>query len=103
MFFCVMTDRNIKAGEVTVLKYNNRGELACYLIDGTFVGYVSAKQPDGCLSFWEIASSAGGRKILCNVAIRAGRVLIMKSDSKAFERRKVRRVEVEGYGMMVSV
>lgn len=102
MYFCIMTEKNVKAGEVMVLKCNRWGELGCCLIDGTFIGYVCDKQPEGCMSFWDIASAVGASRVLCNVAVKAGKVLIMNSDSKIFARRDYRRVEVEGYGMMVT-
>lgn len=103
MYFCIMSNRNLKVGEVAVLKFGNDGQLGCYLIDGTFAGHVCARQPEGCMSFWEIASAVGNKKIISFAAIKAGKVIIMQSNSKAFERRAVRRVEVEGYGMMVTV
>ena len=101
MFFCIMAIRNIKIGEVAVLKRNPRGELACYLIDGTYIGYVCGKQPDGCIGFWDMASAVGDKRILCTVAIKANNLLIMNTQSKAFVRQDMRRVEVEGYGMMI--
>lgn len=54
-----MSEKNISAGETLVLGTNSRGDLVCCFIDGTFVGFVSAKQPEGCMSFWDIASSVG--------------------------------------------
>ena len=101
MYFCILSDKNISAGETLVLGTNSRGDLVCCLIEGTFVGYVSAKQPEGCLDFWEIASSVGKNRVLCKVAIKAGRVLILQSDSKLFARRGVIRVEEQGYGMLI--
>ncbi|MDD7158134.1 MAG: hypothetical protein PUH99_03950 [Firmicutes bacterium] len=101
MYFCVMSEKNIQAGETLVLGINSRGDLVCCLIDGTFVGFVSAKQPDGCLGFWEIASSVGRNRVLCKVAIKAGKVLIMQSDSKVFACRGLKRVEEQGYGMLI--
>lgn len=103
MYFCITTEKNVKAGEVMVLKCNCRGEMICCLIDGTFVGYLCDRQPDGCLGFWEIASAIGSERVLCNVAVKAGKVLIMHTDSKILSNRKFSRVEVEGYGMMVRV
>lgn len=68
MYFCVMSEKNISAGETLVLGTNSRGDLVCCFIDGTFVGFVSAKQPEGCMSFWDIASSVGKNRVLCKVA-----------------------------------
>ena len=102
MFFCIMAVRNVRVGEVTVLKRNVRGEVCCYLLDGTYVGYLCGKQPDGCMSFWDIVSDLGASKILCTVAIKANRLLIMNTQSKVFAKKSANRVEVEGYGMMVS-
>lgn len=86
MYFCIMCDRNIATGEVAVLKRNNHGELCCYLIDGTYVGYVCSKQPDGCVDFWDIAANIGANKILCTVTIKANRLLIMYTDSRVLTR-----------------
>lgn len=91
MYFCVMSEKNISAGETLVLGTNSRGDLVCCFIDGTFVGFVSAKQPEGCMSFWDIASSVGKNRVLCKVAIKAGKVLILQSDSKVFTRRGIRK------------
>jgi hypothetical protein len=102
MYFCVMSEKNISAGETLVLGTNSRGDLVCCFIDGTFVGFVSAKQPEGCMNFWDIASSVGKNRVLCKVAIKAGRVLILQSDSKVFNRRGFVRVEEQGYGMLIS-
>lgn len=102
MYFCVMSEKNISAGETLVLGTNSRGDLVCCFIDGTFVGYVSAKQPEGCMNFWDIASSVGKNRVLCKVAIKAGRVLILQIDSKVFNRRGFVRVEEQGYGMLIS-
>ena len=93
-------EQNIAVGEVVVLLRNLRGELSCYLMDGTYVGYVCGKQPDGCMSFWDIAADIGSNRVLCKVAIKANNLLILNTDSKLFSK-KMKRVEVEGYGMML--
>lgn len=54
------------------------------------------------MSFWDIASSVGKNRVLCKVAIKAGKVLILQSDSKVFTRRGFVRVEEQGYGMLIS-
>ena len=76
-----MSEKNISAGETLVLGTNSRGDLVCCFIDGTFVGK---------------------NRVLCKVAIKAGKVLILQSDSKVFTRRGFVRVEEQGYGMLIS-
>lgn len=100
MYFCIAALTNVSVGEMAILKRGQGGELGCYLLDGTYIGYVCGRQPEGCMDFWEMASEIGSKKIICNVAIKANRVFIMKTDSRTFVRdNNVSRVEVESYGV----
>ncbi len=100
MYFCIAALINVNVGETAILKRGTDGELGCYLLDGTYIGYVCGKQPEGCLDFWEMASLLGSKKIICDVAIKANRVFIMKTESRVFVKTAdVSRSEIESYGI----
>ena len=100
MYLFIDLEREVKAGEVVVIRSDNMGGIGAFLIGGTRVGSLSGNQPEGCLDYWTIACAIYNNRVLCDVAIRCGTSAILHNESRLFAGLKnFRRVEVEGYGI----
>lgn len=100
MYLFIDLEREVKAGEVVVIRSDNMGGIGAFLIDGSRVGSLSGTQPEGCLNYWTIASAIYNNRVLCDVAVRCGASAILHTESRLFASlRSVSRVEVEGYGI----
>ena len=85
---------------ILVPGYGAQGGIGAFLIGGERVGTLSGRQPEGCLSYWSIASALYNNRVLCDVAVRSGASAILHTESRLFASlREFRRVEVEGYGV----
>lgn len=100
MYLFIDLEREVKAGEVVVIRSDDMGGIGAFLIGGERVGTLSGRQPEGCLSYWSIASALYNNRVLCDVAVRSGASAILHTESRLFASlREFRRVEVEGYGV----
>lgn len=83
MFICAELLQDVKVGELIVVKYDNYGKsVGAYLITGEKVGEITSQQAEGCLDYWTIATRLDNNRVLCRVAIKGGRLLILSTDSK---------------------
>lgn len=104
MYVCIDLFREVKTGEVVIVRSDDRGGIGAFLIGGEQIGKLSATQPDGCLGYWTIASVLYDNRVICDAAIRSGNHMILHTESRllASARPSYRRVVVEGYGMAVA-
>lgn len=103
MFVCIDLKKQVKVGEVIVIKADNRGNIGAFLVSGEQVGYLSDEQPEGCISYWTVMRNIFNNRILCQVAIKCGEAAILNTESDVlrYAKRNYKRVETEGYGMIV--
>lgn len=102
MYILVEADRDVRLGEVIVIKSDNAGGIGAFLIGGEKIGELSGSQPEGCLNYWTVAGALYDNRVLCEVAIKCGGTLILHTESRLFASlRTIKRVEIEGYGMAV--
>ena len=100
MYLFIDLEREIKAGEIVIIRSDGMGGVGAFLIGGTRIGSLSGNQPEGCLDYWTIVSTIYNNRVLCDVAIRCGTSAILHTESRLFASlRNVSRVEVEGYGI----
>lgn len=103
MYIVIDTIKNVKIGEPVVIRSDNRGGIGAFLIGGERIGELSGRQPEGCLDYWTIARSLYDNRVLCEVAIKCGDSAILSTQSRLFASlRTVKRLELEGYGMMIA-
>ena len=103
MYVCIDLFAEVKAGEVVIVRSDERGGIGAFLIGGEQVGKLSAVQPEGCLGYWTIASVLYDNRVICEAAVRSGNHMILHTESRllAAARPSYHRVVVEGYGMAV--
>ncbi len=102
MFIFIEATKDVKVGEVMVIKSDNAGGIGAYLIGGEKVGALSGDQPEGCVDFWTIARNLYNNRILGKVAIKCGGAVILHTDSKLLASEPVyNRIEKEGYGILM--
>lgn len=104
MYICIDLFREVKAGEVVVVRSDERGGIGAFLIGGEQIGKLSNVQPEGCLGYWAIASVLYDNRVICDAAVRSGNSMILHTESRllASARPSYKRVLVEGYGMAVA-
>lgn len=103
MYILIDTYRDIKPGDVVVIKSDRAGGIGAFLIGGEKIGELSGSQPEGCLDFWTVASNLYDNRVLCDVAVKCGSTAILHTESRLFASlRTLHRVEIEGYGMAVA-
>lgn len=102
MFIFIEANKDVKAGEVIVVKSDNAGGIGAYLIGGEKAGVLSGDQPDGCVDYWTVARNIYNNRILGKAVIVCGGAVIMQTDSKLLAPKPVcSRVELEGYGFLM--
>ncbi len=104
MYVCVELVKEVKVGEVVIVKSDGRGGIGAFVLGGEQVGRVCSDQPDGCVRYWSIAGVLFDNRVVCDAAVRSGRHMLLHTESRllAASRPIFRRVEVEGYGMAVA-
>lgn len=86
MFVCADIFKDVKIGEVLIVKYDEySGSVGVFLVGGEKVGEISSRQAEGCIDFWTVASRIGNNRVLCKAVIKGGRLLIMSTDSRVFD------------------
>ena len=82
MYICVSCTGGLKAGDIMILEKNDEfGEVAARMIGGGIVGFVTDKQPEGCLGKYFVEKTIGRKRLIGRVAIRNGNVALFQSDS----------------------
>ena len=103
MYICIDLIKNINLNDIVVIKVDCNGGIGVFDIGGKRVGNISSERPEGCLSYWNIASNIYNNRILAKVAIKCGDAVILHTDSKVLSdcRPSYERVEIENYGVLV--
>ena len=104
MYICIDLIEEVKVNDIVVIKVDGQGGIGAYAIGGKKVGTLAKECPEGCLSYWKVASNIFNNRIICKVAIKCGDAVILHTDSRALAdcRPVYERVEIENYGMLVT-
>ncbi len=82
MYVCVSCTGNLRAGDVIILEKDEYfGEVAAKQIGGGIVGFVTERQPEGCVSRSFVESRIGNRRVIGHAAILNGNVALFTSES----------------------
>lgn len=82
MYVCVSCTGNLRAGDIVILeKDNSFGEVAAKMIGGGIVGFVTDRQPEGCVSREFIENRIGGSRVLGHAVVLNGNVALFESES----------------------
>lgn len=85
MYVCVSCTGNLRAGDIVILEKNNDfGEVAAKMIGGGIVGFVTDRQPEGCVSKSFIENRIGNRRVIGHAVILNGNVALFSTDSPVF-------------------
>ncbi len=82
MYVCVSCTGNLRAGDIMILERDNAfGEVAAKQIGGGVVGFVTDRQPEGCVSRAFVENRIGNRRVIGRVAILNGNVALFVTES----------------------
>ena len=84
MYILIDAYRDVKPGDVVVIKSDRAGGIGAFLIGGEKIGELSGSQPEGCLDFWTVASNLYDNRVLCDVAVKCGSTVILHTESRLF-------------------
>ena len=104
MYICIDLIEEVNVNDIVVIKVDGKGGIGAYAIGGKQVGTLAKESPEGCLSYWNIASNIFNNRILCKVAIKCGDAVILSTESRALSdcRPVYERIEVANYGVLVA-
>ncbi|MBR2970691.1 MAG: hypothetical protein IKC48_02720 [Clostridia bacterium] len=82
MYVCVSCTGNLRAGDIIILEKDEYfGEVAAKKIGGGIVGFVTDRQPEGCVSRSFIESRIGANRVIGHAVILNGNVALFSSES----------------------
>lgn len=82
MYVCVSNSGNLRAGDIVILeKSSDFGEVAARMIGGGIVGFVTDRQPEGCVSKEFVESRIGDNRVIGHAVILNGNVALFSSES----------------------
>lgn len=85
MYVCVSCTGGLRAGDIVILeKSKDFGEIAAKILGGGIVGFVTDRQPEGCLNKSFVERTIGDRRVLGHIAILNGNVALFHSESNIF-------------------
>ena len=85
MYVCVSCTGGLKAGDIVILERSREfGEVAAKIIGGGVVGFVTDRQPEGCVSKEFVERRIGNSRVIGHAAILNGNVALFASESPVF-------------------
>ena len=85
MYVCVSCTGNLRAGDIVILEKSREfGEVAAKMLGGGIVGFVTPRQPEGCVSRSFVESRIGNHRVIGHAVILNGNVALYETDSPIF-------------------
>ena len=85
MYVCVSCTGDLKAGDIVILERSKDfGEVAAKIIGGGVIGFVTDRQPEGCVSKAFVERRIGDRRVIGHAVILNGNVALFSTDSPVF-------------------
>ena len=105
MFAMIRTigTENVLPGDPVILKYDaGFSRIGAYSVGGEAYGFLSERQPSGCVDDWTMYSRIGNRRIIARAAVIMDGGLLVSFDTPLFSHEQnYVRVERAGYGILV--
>lgn len=99
-----VSKEKVNIGDPVVLKFDcQTGRIAAFDIDGTVYGFLSENQPLGCVDVNKLYATIGGYRFIARAASVSNGSLILSFDTPMQSSVQYRRVEQQGYGILVPV
>ena len=82
MYVCVSCTGNLRAGDIMILEKSAEfGEVAAKMIGGGIVGFITERQPEGCVSKTFIENRIGDRRVIGRAVILNGNVALFNTEN----------------------
>ncbi|MBR2967704.1 MAG: hypothetical protein IKC35_02865 [Clostridia bacterium] len=82
MYLCVSCTGNLRAGDVIILEKDEFfGEVAAKKIGGGVIGFITERQPEGCVSRDFVENRIGDRRVIGHAVILNGNVALFATES----------------------
>ena len=94
----------VNIGDPVVIKFDcQTGRIAAFDIDGTVYGFLSDNQPLGCVDANKMYRTIGNYRYIARAASVTDGCMILSLDTPAQFTAEYRRIEKQGYGILVPV